>query len=696
MVTAIATAGFVLAIVAYLVVAIVLYVGWRGRALGLAPMLAVLASVIWAAALAWMHAADFLLLQAVAGVDALRLAGWYGLLLSLLAIVAPRRVFRLLLGAGVLTVGCLLAVMLTYFRPVAADAGWPGGLLVLGGILGALVALILIEQIYRNADETARWALKYLCLGLGTVFAYDLFLFADALLMQHPDTELWAARGYINALVAPLIAVSAARNPGWSLDVYVSRRFVLHTVTLAAAGGYLVLMALAAYSIEVYGGVWAGPAQAVFLVGSILVLLVLLFSGQIRARVRVFLSKHFYNYRYDYRDEWLRFSRTLTAEEGDQRPLPERVIHAVAQVVDSPAGILWQVRDGRLEPTETWNMAEPADAGEVLDGDLARFLVQEEWVLTVDEWRRQPGRYHDVPLPAWIEAIPRAWVLVPLLHHERLEGFVVLARSRAGHAELNWEDMDLLKIIGRQAASYLAQDEAARALSRAQQFETFNRLSAFVLHDLKNIIGQLSMLARNARRHADSPAFMADAIETIEHSVERMNQLMAQLRGGLPPSRTSVVDLARILQDAVDLRSDDQPAPLAEVPGDAVHLRADRARLTTVLANLVQNAQEATPDGGSVRVTLWRDRDGAVIDVVDTGTGMSSEFLRDRLFRPFDTSKGTTGMGIGAFEAREFIRTLGGDIRVRSRPGEGTRMRLLFPASCLVERESTTATEEGS
>lgn len=692
MVTSIATAGFLLAAIAYSAVAAVLLLGWRSGGRSRAPLLAVGAAIVWAGLMAWSHAEDFLAVQAVAAVDAVRLAGWSGLLLSLLATIAPGRVFRALLGVVALAVGTLLAVASTPWWP--GGAAWAGMVFVIGGIIGALVVLVLIEQIYRNAGDEARWSLKYLCLGLGAVFGYDLFLFADALLGQRPDTGFWAARGYINALVAPLIAVSAARNPGWSLDVYVSRRFVLHTATLALAGGYLILMALVAYSIQVYGGAWAGPVQAVFLVGSVLVLAVLLFSGQMRARARIFLSKHFYNYRYDYREEWLRFSRTMTAGEADARPLPERAIQAIAQVVDSPGGVLWHTCDGQLEPVASWNLPEPAEAVEPLDGDLARFLAETEWVLTAAEWRQHPERYRGIAMPDWLAAMPRFWLVVPLLHHERLEGVVVLARSRAGEPALNWEDFDLLKIIGRQVASYLAQDAAARALSRAEQFATFNRLSAFVLHDLKNIIGQLSMLARNARRHGDSPEFMRDAVATIEHSVERMNQLMTQLRGGAQTGATSSVDLVRVVHSVVEARAAEQPVPVAEAPTEPVRLHADRARLTSVLSNLVQNAQEATADHGSVRLVLSRDADGATLDISDTGVGMDRAFVRERLFHPFDTSKGQTGMGIGAFEAREFVRGLGGTVSVASTPGEGTRFRLHFPVSCLVERPSSVPMEE--
>jgi len=696
MLSGIAAAGFTFAALAFVAVLGVLLLGWRDRRRGAAPLLAVAATITWGGLLAGLHFTGREELDLVAAVDALRIAGWCGLLLLLLKPLAPTAVWRALLAAAVLA--ALLLLLPLAGRPLGNPLG--AGLdimaILFGSIIGALAVLVMLEQLYRNADPGARWSLKYLCLGLGAVFAYDLFLYADALLGRQLDPGFWSARGYVNALLAPLIAVSAARNPEWALDVYVSRRFVLHTATLAAAGIYLLLMAAVAYSIEVYGGAWAGPVQGVFLVGGLLLLLLLLFSGQIRARARVFLSKHFFNYRYDYREEWLRFSRTMTGEEGDAHPLPERAIQAVGQVVESPAGVLWQRYDGRLEPVAGWNVGPPADAVEPADGELARFLASREWVLTMEEWHARPEHYEGVAMPAWLDSMPRAWLLVPLMHHDRLEGFVVLARSRAGVTSLNWEDFDLLKIIGRQVASHLAQESAAQALTRAQQFEAFNRMSTYVLHDLKNIIGQLSMLASNARRHGERPEFMRDAVETIEHAVERMNELMSQLRGGLKADAATTVDLARIVQESVQARSRIAPRPTAKLPDTPLRVRAERGRLGAILANLIQNGQEACSDDDTVTVRLAEEAEEVTIDIIDTGCGMSAEFMRERLFRPFDSSKGTTGMGIGAFEAREFMRDLGGDVEVESREGEGTRFRLRFPAGVRVQRENARTMETGA
>jgi putative PEP-CTERM system histidine kinase len=675
----VSAAGFSAAVLAYLAVAAVLVIGWRGRTVGALLLAAVVLTAIWGATLAAQHWSGEVRAQWVAVADALRLGGWLGFLLALGRVALARSAFQALVVLGVLLVAIEGGGGLLLLQAPGALGPWGSTLPSVAGIAGAVLGLVLLEQIYRNAQGQGRWALKYLVLGLGTLFAFDLFLFADAMLMQVADPDLWAARGYVNALVAPLIAVSAARNPDWSLDVYVSRRVVLHTASLMGAGVYLLVMAVAAYSIRIYGGAWGGPVQLVFLVGALLLLLVLAFSGQLRARMRVFFSKHFFNYRYDYREEWLRFTRTLTAEEADI-PLKQRVIQAVGQVVESPGGLLFQIRDDQLVPTAHWNLPEPEGADEPVDRGLARFLEEQEWILTIDEWKHHPERYGGLDLPDWLARLPRAWLLVPLLHRDSLQGFVVLARSRAGDLALNWEDFDLLKTLGRQAASYLAQEEAAEALGRAQQFETFNRLSAFVLHDLKNVIGQLSMLARNARKHANNPEFMADAVTTIEHSVSRMNHLMAQLRGGVQSERVGEIDLGAVVQEAVNQQSTGSPAPVVELPEAPIRMKADRGRLIAVLGHVIQNAQEATPNDGSVRVSLAHDGDWAHLDVADTGNGMDPQFVRERLFRPFDTSKGDTGMGIGAYEAREYARELGGDVAVNSAPGQGTRFQFQLPA----------------
>ncbi|MBA2690328.1 MAG: PEP-CTERM system histidine kinase PrsK, partial [Burkholderiales bacterium] len=517
----IGTFSYGLAALTFAALTVLLLVSWRGRLQGALLTAAAAMSALWAGMAAYQVAAGRPPLLLADLFEILRDTLWLAFLLTLLAAARRRnpsaggslRGVALALGGF-----CLVLVGALLFRaPMAESFATPDYFTgILGRLVLALAVIIVVEQLYRNVMPEQRWGIKFLCLGVGGLFAYDFYLYSDAMLFKRLDLASWDARGIVNTLIVPLIAVSAARNPEWSLDVSVSRRILFHSATLIAAGIYLLGMAAAGYYIRYFGGQWGPVFQVTFLMGALILLMVVLFSGTARARVKVFLSKHFFSYRYDYREEWLRFTRTLSeGEPGVQ--LRERSITAIAELVESPGGALWLKSDtGGFERVAHWNF--PRAAG-ILDADspFAAFLEQRQWVLSVEECELHPERYDDLELPPFLRAIERAWLVVPLILHEQLVGFVVLAHSR-GRITLNWEVSDLLKTAGRQAASYLAQLEAANALLVARQFESFNRMSAFVVHDLKNLVSQLSLLMSNAEKHRHNVDFQQDMLETIANS----------------------------------------------------------------------------------------------------------------------------------------------------------------------------------
>ncbi|RMD78996.1 MAG: PEP-CTERM system histidine kinase PrsK, partial [Gammaproteobacteria bacterium] len=283
----------------------------------------------------------------------------------------------------------------------------------------------------------------------------------------------------------------------------------------------------------------------------------------------------------------------------------------------------------------------------------------------------------------------QAWLVVPLFHREALLGFAVLARPRAPR-ELNWEDYDLLRTAGRQVASHLAQEQASEALAQARQMEAFGRLSAFVVHDLKNVAAQLRLVVANAERHRHNPAFVEDAMRTVGHAADKMERLLAQLRAGREATREPAVrvDLEALLERVAERAAGRRPVPEVEVQDGGLQAVAAAERLADVVGHLVQNAQEATPPDGRVVLRLRREGAEAVMEVEDTGCGMDEAFVRERLFKPFDSTKGREGMGIGAFEARAFVQASGGRLEVRSRPGEGTSFRIRLPLAGTAARRA--------
>lgn len=608
--------------------------------------------------------------------DPLRYGCWYAFLLLLIwpKEKAARPVALAVIAALVFASGLLVQALI--LSPLNAD-GALARLALLQSLAQVVMALVLLEQFFRNAIEGSRWSIKPLCLGLGAVFAFDFYLYAEAVLFSRIDGDALSVRGLVHATAIPLIALSTARSKGWLARIRVSQKIAFHSASLLLAGLYLLFVAGVGYYVRSYGGEWGRALQLALLFAGAMLLGLLVFSGSTRATLRVMLGKHFFRYRYDYREEWLRFTRLLS-DRNSPEAMGQQVIRALADMVESPAGSLWlkSALLGAYVQQARWNT--PVEEGtEAEASPLCAFIAARGWILNLEEYRADPARYQNIELPAWLAGTPNAWLVVPLMTGNELTGFVVLAASRTA-TDVNWEVNDLLRTAGSQAATFLAQSLATEALLEARKFEAFNRMSAFVVHDLKNIVTQLSLMVRNAERHRDNPAFQKDMLMTVEHSVQRMNQLMLQLRQGAQPAEAlSGVDLAHIIERI----RDGKHAQGLEVEigiGARPIVKGHHERVERVIGHLVQNAIDATARGGSVRVGLRQEGDQAVVEVMDTGEGMAPEFLQERLFKPFQTTK-PGGMGVGAYESAQYVRELGGRINVESEMGVGTTITMLLP-----------------
>jgi putative PEP-CTERM system histidine kinase len=691
----IAAWSYGLAAASYAVFAVRIVLGWHRSLRATLLLAAVLATVAWAASETALTFWDTPTMWLVASFfDTVRYALWFALVGNLLsgargagAPVLFARWVAVLVGLGLFA-----SIALSDSLPLAALLGIQGPRVEFGlRLFLAIFGLMLIEQLISGTHPQARWAIKPLCVALVGVFGYELLLYAEAMLFARLDLELWAARGIANALVVPLIAIATARNPRWTIEMHVSRDVVFQSTALLVSAAFLLAMAAAGYIVRYLGGDWGRTLQIELLFAASLAFAIVVTSGTVRSKLKVFISKHFFSYRYDYRQEWLRFTRTLSTE-GSGRALQERVIVALADLVESPAGMLWLRDDsGNFRTDARWNMGA-VEAMEPSDGSLAKFLARTGWVVSVNEASSMSSQYPDLELPGWLAAIRDAWLIVPLPSGPDILGFVVLATPRTA-VEVDWEVRDLLKTASRQAASYLGQLEATEALLEARKFDAFNRMSAFVVHDLKNLVAQLSLMLRNAERHQGNPEFQRDMLTTVEHVVDRMNKLMLQLRtGATPVENARPIDLEPVVRRVCVSKSSRDP-PVALDLAKGVVTIGHEDRLEHVIGHLVQNAIDATTHGGQVSVRLQRDGAFSVLEVSDTGIGMSPEFVRGRLFKPFETTK-PEGMGIGVYESLQYISGLGGQILVDSEPTRGTRVRVLLPT--VEARSEPAATVKGA
>jgi putative PEP-CTERM system histidine kinase len=678
--TGIATLTYGIAAVAFLLLAIVLLTYWRKRAQSAALAAVCLLTAAWAA----VTGLQAMLGHPGAGLTQLlevdRSLCWLLFLAHLLKSsdkdgegVRPERRYILRLGAVIaLTLLLVLAAGYTHLVVLALAVR----LLThpITHLSLAMLSILFIEQLFRHTPSERHWGIKFACFGIGGMFAYDFYLYSDTILFNVVNAEIWTARGIVDALAVPLLAISTARNPKWNLGISVSRRALFHSATLLGSAVYLLAMAAAGYYLRFFGGNWGSIMQVAFLFGAIILLAAVLFSGTFRAWLKVFISKHFYSYNYDYREEWISFTRTLS-ETGPG--LGERAIQAVAKLVESPSGLLLLAREsGLCERAAQWNM-KASIAGEPIDGQFCKYLLQKQWVIDLQDHETNPAKYDGVDVPAWLKAVPKAWLVIPLIVQGKLLGMMILAQPRS-KITINWEVIDLLKIAGSQAASHLAQQESDNALMISRQFESFSRMSTFMVHDLKNLISQLSLLLANAEKHQGNPEFQKDMLETVHYSVQKMKLLLQKLGRERAAEHPAPVCLDELLQQLVASKASFEPSPQLEAADTGIMVHANRARLERVIGHLVQNAIEASNRNGRVTVRLMKQDDSAVVEVEDNGEGMSEEFIRERLFKPFESTK-SAGMGIGVFETREYVRELGGSLSVTSEPGVGTTFRIILP-----------------
>ncbi|MCJ7453254.1 MAG: PEP-CTERM system histidine kinase PrsK [Steroidobacteraceae bacterium] len=707
MIVSLGLLSYGLAAGSFLLLTLLLLTSWEGRAQGVRLIVASAVTTLWAALLALGSQVLLVSVPVVLLAEVLRYGAWFVVLTGLAGSAGIAS--GLSRAVHVVWIGTIVLLLAT---PVLVNVGLPApqpiAVLANAGLLMSLMGLVLVEQIYRNARQDGRFALKFLVIALGLMFVYDLFLFSQAQLLKGIEPASWDARGFVVLIMVPLLAIAARRNPQWSLNVFVSRHVVFYTTTFMVVGVYLLLMAGGGYLIRIYGGTWGRAAQLVFFAGAGVVLFALIASGNLRRRLRVFLNKHFYRNKYDYRIEWLRFIQTLSApEEGVETR--DNALRAIAQIIGSPGGIAFlRTEDGEeFRPQATWP-PEGFDLGRhaalAASSELVGFLTRNQWVIDLKELRETPDAYQNISLPDSLADRDRFRLVVPLTHGEDLIGFAVLADPPPPFS-LNYEDRDLLKTVGRHVAVHLAQYDADRRLSESRQFEAYHRLTAFVMHDLKNLAAQLALIVSNAEKHRRNPEFVDDAIGTIANSTERMQRLIDQLQRREVQSLSRNVSLANIARTAASRCQARMPIPSCGAMDDELWIEADPERLAMIVEHVIRNAQEATEEGGSIAVSVSLGGGGgaegenggtdaapvgdtgqlrvpmAALTVSDSGAGMTREFIDERLFKPFDTTKGSKGMGIGAFQVREYVQSLGGRVDVASIVGQGTRFTLRIPLS---------------
>ena len=576
-------------------------------------------------------------------------------------------------------------------------------------LLGLAVALTNLEQTFRSAVGTMRWRIKFVVLGLAVIFGGHLYVRSQAILFPVYDPALSAVESSALLIGCAFLVLAYARTGLAEADVYPSRAVLRSSLTVLIVGGYLVVVGVLAQVVRRFGGAESFQLGAFAVLLGMAGLGVLLLSDRFRQRIHAFVARHFRRAQHDSVRVWTLLSQRLAAVK-DEAGLGGESARLVCETFDVLSATAWLMDEekgqlvvgastarlagegaGADTKGESPNAAgSSGPAGAIMAALQARTspfdleAVNEPWA---DDWRRLN--------PSTFPNGGHRWC-VPLHAGDRCLGALVLA-DRVGAAPYSQEELELLACIAAQMTSVLLNLRLAQEVARSRELEAFRTMSAFFVHDLKNTASSLNLMLKNLPVHFDDPAFRADALRGVGNTARRIEELIARLsalrqRPELRPVKADLNQLAREAVESVgglpgvELTTDFAPLP---------PVLADADQIRSVVANLLLNARDAVGlssgpsvgpsagpsvgrSGGRVEVRTARTDGRVMLSVSDNGCGMSPEFVRDSLFRPFQSTK-KNGLGIGMFQSRMVVEAHGGSIKVETEPGKGTTIRVSLP-----------------
>ena len=590
--------------------------------------------------------------------------------------ISPVSMAVLFAALGFPVAGLRLSLPAVFYSPDFADEKMlflrSGGYFFYVALMVFLVlAMFQLERTLMALPRSNRWRVKFEIVGTGVLLAALVIFYSQALLYRSLDMNLMPVRSFCLIISVGMMAYSRMRR-GEAVRIRVSHEMAYRSVVVLAVGCYLIVLGIFGAGMRYFD--FAGN-RALF-TGLCVVLgltiVAVLLSEKIRRRIRVVLHKHFYQRKYDYRQEWQQFTAKLSAAKT-REDLENGILDFFTETFFLQDAALY-LRDQDSDLYRCSTCLETDAISPTLSGDhpVVQSMGQRDWVVSLDdEVGDDPG--------GGLDLLKRHGYsfLVPMRFERGLEGFVALGRRIYKEETLTYEDFDLMKILAHQAMGVLLSRKLYSQLVVANEMAAIGRVSTFVIHDLKNLVSGLGMVVDNARDYIDDPEFRADMFETLENTVGNMKGLIARLQNvkQKPLLDLAECDLFEVTRAGVALSGGNGIV----LDGTSVTVNADPVELQKVILNLVHNAREASADKAPVKVEVGRS-DLAYVSVSDEGVGMTDEFMRNRLFKPFETTK-KKGMGIGLYQCRQVIEGHGGRIEVKSVVGKGSSFTVWLPVS---------------
>jgi putative PEP-CTERM system histidine kinase len=592
---------------------------------------------------------------------------------------------RALFGFILWFITAALVILMLLNKPVILDLPEVERSISLGivGYLSALLTLFVsiltlasIEQLLRHMDETLRWALKFLLIGIA--FSYAVIIYIVSKILLYPPKSALISEDSL--LLYPviflvsccLIGISWRRSTGHS-KLVVSHGMIYSSITLLSVGVYLILSSLVARWASGLG-YWGIPAEAFFFLIAVLFLAVMLLGTGFRHKVRNWIRRYLLAGSYDYRKFWLEATERVQSMVD-----PQVAAEALADIVHRALGAIDITIWVRLWNPNRLKLLSIFGSLSNIQESESQQVMEEIFQLSGPVSKVELLQLQGMGSTIRFMENTQSTLLVPLISSNRLVGAMTVGPDRSGQS-YQWEAREFLSVIGGHAAGEFHKSDLLTTLVAAKEKEAFNTFSTFVLHDLKNFASTLSLIAKNAVKFQNNPEFQKDSFDSIYETAEKMKRLCNSLRSFSDNTGTNCrkpEDLNIIIRTAVDKQNIGMSGQVHLELTDLPQVVLDKDAISSVLQNLLLNAQQAITSDGTiwVRTTV---HDGVVeLSVTDNGKGMSKEFLKQELFLPFHTTK-SDGLGIGLFQTKRIIEAHNGRIRVESEAGKGTTVIIEF------------------
>ncbi|MGD0625452.1 MAG: XrtA/PEP-CTERM system histidine kinase PrsK [Thermodesulfobacteriota bacterium] len=572
---------------------------------------------------------------------------------------------------------------LSQFSVGSLRIGWAGYLFHLIFLMGAVLILMNLERTLRTSSGRMRWQIKFMILGIGSLFGVRIYTASQIILFRSLSLDLQVINNGALIVASILIMRALFRARIFNVDFYVSHTFLYNSLVILFVGIYLFAVGILAKLAIYFEGPIALPFGAFFLFLGLLGLVIFLLSDRLRKRLKWFISRNFERPIHDYQKEWTKFTQQTT-RVTEIKDLCSVITKMVSKTLDVLSVTIWLLDEKsesvELGGTTIFSEKQLQDLPSIQKDVMELILVIRREKLPVDfdfsegKWAKEEGKANRDLI-----SLTRIRHCLPLIASGKFLGVMTLS-DRVGNEPLSSEDFDLLKTIADQTAGSLLNLKLSANLRKAKEMEAFQTMSAFFVHDLKNLASKLSLTMQNLPIHFDNAEFRNDAVRTISQSLAKINGMCSRLSSlgqKLELQRTEA-DLNELVKNTISGLNGCFRTSLVVDLHPLAKIDIDQEQIQRVLVNLILNANEAIKEGGEIRVTTEHQDGFIVLSVSDNGCGMSKEFVQNSLFRPFQTTK-KQGMGIGLYHSKMIVEAHGGRMEVESEEGKGTTMRVLLP-----------------